>query len=392
MKHKRAYRYRFFPTKEQAQILARTFGCVRFVYNWGLNLCEETYKTQQRHLYYSDTCAALTTLKQQPGTIWLNEVAGVPLQQALKHLDMAYKSFFKGHADYPTFKKKHGPQSASYVGTAFKLEGTNLTLARMKEPLDIHWSRLLPEKSKPSTATVSKDTAGRYFISILVEEEIKPLEITPQTVGLDLGISSLVILSTGEKVGNPQFFRKEEKNLARAQRRHAKKKKGSKNREKARRKVARLHARIADKRRDYQHKLTTRIIHENQVICVESLAVKNMMQNHHLAKSIVDAGWGEIVRQLEYKAQWYGRALVKIDRFEPSSKKCSCCGYVLDDLDLSVREWTCPNCGALHDRDINAADNIHAAGLVAYGCGGGVRHERAQSQSRNRRRSSKASS
>ena len=392
MKHKKAYRYRFYPTKEQAQILARTFGCVRYVYNWGLHLCEETYKTQQCYLYYSDTCAALTTLKQQPETIWLNEVASVPLQQALKHLSAAYKSFFEGHSDHPTFKKKHGSQSASYVGTAFRLEGTKLTLAKMKEPLDIHWSRPLPEKSQPSTVTVSKDTAERYFISILVEEEIKPLAITSQTVGLDLGISSLVILSTGEKVGNPQFFRKEEKKLARAQRRHAKKKKGSKNREKAHRKVARLHARIADKRRDYQHKLTTRIVRENQVICVENLAVKNMMQNHHLAKSIADVGWGEIVRQLEYKAQWYGRALVKIDRFEPSSKKCSCCGYVLDDLDLSVREWICPNCGAFHDRDKNAADNIHAAGLVAFGCGSGVRHERAQSRPRNRRRSSKASS
>ena len=392
MKHKCAYRYRFFPTKEQAQILARTFGCVRYVYNWGLNLREEAYKTQQRHLYYFDTCAALTILKQHPGTIWLNEVAGVPLQQALKHLDKAYKNFFEGRAEHPTFKKKHEPQSASYVGGAFRLEGTNLTLARMKEPLDIHWSRPLPEKCKPSSVTVSKDAAGRYFISILVEEEIKPLEITSQTVGLDLGISSLVILSTGEKVGNPQFFRKEEKKLARAQRRYSKKKKGSKNREKARRKVARLHARIADKRRDYQHKLTTRIVRENQVICVESLAVKNMMQNHHLAKSIADVGWGEIVRQFEYKAQWYGRALIKIDRFEPSSKKCSCCGHILDELDLDVRYWTCPNCGAFHDRDINAADNIHAAGLVAFGCGEGVRPRRALSRTGNRRRSSKASS
>ena len=391
MKHKRAYRYRFFPTQEQAQILARTFGCVRYVCNWGLNLRTAAYREQKQNLYFADTCTALTNLKQQPETMWLNEVAAVPLQQALRHLDQAFKNFFEGRAEYPVFKKKHGPQSASYIGTAFKLEGTNLTLARMKEPLDIRWSRPLPEGCKPSSVTVSKDTAGRYFISILVEEEIKPLEIVPQTIGLDLGITSLVALSTGEKVGNPQFFRKDEKKLARAQRRHTKKRKGSKNREKARRKVARLHARIADKRRDYQHKLTTRIVRENQVICVESLAVKNMMKNHHLAKSIADVGWGELVHQLEYKAEWYGRALAKIDRFEPSSKTCFHCKHVLDELPLNVREWVCPNCGAYNDRDINAAKNVLAAGLVAAACGEGVRPGRAQSHPGNPRRSRKAS-
>jgi putative transposase len=262
----------------------------------------------------------------------------------------------------------------------------------MDSPLDIHWSRPLPTGSTPSTVTVSKDAAGRYFISILVEEEITSLPVTPQTVGLDLGLSSLVILSTGEKIGNPQFFRKDEKKLARAQRRHAKKQEGSKNREKARRKVARLHARIADKRRDYQHKLTTRIIHENQFVCVETLSVKNMMKNHHLAKSIADVGWGEMVHQLEYKAEWYRRTLVKIDRWAPTSKRCSCCGYVLDKLDLSVRYWTCPQCGTFHDRDINAANNIRTAGLAGIACGEGVRPVRASSRKGNRRGSRKASS
>jgi len=372
-------------------MLARIFGCVRYVYNWALNRKTLAYQEREERLYFCDLSAALTTLKKQPETAWLNEVASVPLQQALRHLDLAFQNFFEGRAKYPVFKKKHGPQSATYTGTAFKLDGTRLKLAKMDDSLDIHWSRPLPEGCTPSTVTVSKNTVGCYFISILVEEEIKPLEITPQTIGLDLGITSLVTFSTGEKVGNPQFFRKDERKLARAQRRHAKKRKGSKNREKARRKVARLHARITDKRRDYQHKLTTRIVRENQVFCVESLAVKNMIQNHCLAKSIADVGWGEIVRQLEYKAQWYGRALVKIDRWEPSSKQCFHCKHVLDELDLHVRYWTCPQCQAFNDRDINAAHNVHAAGLAVFACGEGVRPGRAQSQSGNRRRSRKAS-
>jgi len=391
MKHKRAYRYRFYPTQEQAQMLARTFGCVRFVHNWALNLCNETYIAQRRHLYYSDTSAALTILKKRPDRLWLNEVSCVPLQQALRHLDRAFKHFFDRRSGPPVFKKKRGMQSAEYTKSAFSWDGSSLKLAKMDEPLDIHWSRPLPEGSIPTTVTVSMDTAGRYFISIRIEEEIKPLELNPQTIGLDLGITSLVALSNGEKVGNPQFFREDERKLARAQRRHAKKRKGSKNREKVRRKVARLHARIADKRRDYQHKLTTRIVRENQVICVESLAVKNMIQNRHLAKSIADVGWGELVRQLEYKARWYGRAFVKIDRWEPSSKKCFHCKHMLGELDLRVRYWTCPECHAFNDRDINASKNVHAAGLAVYACGEGVRPGRALSRSGSRRRSRTAS-
>ena len=392
MEHKRAYRYRFFPTEEQARMLAQTFGCVRYVYNWALNLRTTVYQEQHKYLSYNALSAALTALKHDPDRIWLNEVSCVPLQQTLRHLDHAYKNFFEGRSGHPAFKKKHDHQSAEYTKSAFRWDGTSLTLAKMDTPLDIRWSRSLPKESKPTTVTVSRDAAGRYFISILVEEEIKPLEIVPQTIGLDLGITSLVTLSTGEKVGNPQFFRKDERKLARAQRRHAKKQKGSKNREKARRKVAQLHARIADKRRDYQHKLTTRIVRENQVICVESLAVKNMVKNHNLAKSISDVGWSELVRQLEYKAQWYGRALVKIGQWEPSSKKCSHCKHVLDELPLDVRYWTCPNCGTSNDRDINAAENVHNAGLALYACGEGVRPVRAQSRSGNRRRSRKASS
>jgi putative transposase len=217
-------------------------------------------------------------------------------------------------------------------------------------------------------------------VSILLEEEITPLPFSPERIGIDVGLTSMVITSGGEKVDNPRYFAREEKKLARAQKRHAKKHKGSRNREKARRKVARIHASIGDKRRDYQHKLSTRLIRENQVICVESLAIKNMMHHPTLAKAIADVGWGEFLRQLEYKAQWYGRTLVKIDRWYPSSKTCSACAHVLTFLDLDEREWTCPTCGTHHDRDLNAAKSVlaqglalHAEGLSVSACGGDVR-------------------
>ena len=373
MKQKRAYQYCCYPTPSQRHTLARTFGCARFVYNWGLRLRTDAYRQRGEHLFYRDTSAALTTLKQQEATAWLNEVSCVPPQQALRHLDKAFRNFFDGRAKYPSFKKKHGRQAAEYTTSAFTWDGKQVTLAKMAEPLLICWSRPLPEGARPTTITVTKDTAGRYFVSFLVAEEIQPLPVSSQTVGIDLGLQDVVTLSTGEKTGNEHFFRHEEKRLATLQRRHAKKHKRSKNREKARRKVARLHARIADRRRDFLHQLTTRLIRENQVVCVESLAVKNLLQNHHLAKSIADVGWGELVRQLQYKAAWYGRSVVAIDRFFPSSKRCHDCGHLLDDLELDVRQWTCPGCGTLHDRDKNAALNIKAEGLSVLACGGAVR-------------------
>jgi putative transposase len=373
MKQKRAYKYRFYPTDGQKNILARTFGCCRFVYNWALRKKTDAYYERQERLYYKDLSAALTELKKQEEYTWLNEVASVPLQQSLRHLDRAFLNFFEGRAEYPNFKKKQNTQLATYVGTAFKWDGKQITPARMSEPLNIVWSRPLPKDAKPSTITITKDCSNRYFVSILVEDEIKSLPVVNKQVGLDLGLKSMVIMSTGEAVGNPKFFAKDEKKLAKAQRRHAKKKKGGNNREKARRKVARVHARINDRRRDYQHKLSTRIVNENQVICVESLAVKNMVKNHKLAKAISDVGWGEFVQQLEYKSQWSGRTLVKIDKWYPSSKRCHDCGHLLDSLPLDIRHWTCPECGVQHDRDINAAKNVLAAGLAVSACGESVR-------------------
>src|SRR6266496_2348248 len=358
MKQKRAYHYRIYPTAEQAMILARTFGCVRYVYNWALRVRTDAYYQQGKRLYYSDLSCALTDLKKQEATAWLNEVSSVPLQQSLRHLDKAFLNFFEGRAEYPTFHKKHGKQSATYAASAFKWDGTSLTLAKMETPLTIAWSRPLPKDCKPTTVTISKDCAGRYFVSILIEEEIKPLPVINAQVGIDLGLKSMVIFSTGETVGNPKFFAKDEKKLARAQRRVAKKKKGSKNRNKARRKVARIHARIADRRRDYQQKLSTRIIRENQIVCIESLSVKNMIKND----------------------KWY-----------PSSRRCFDCGHVLDSLSLDVREWTCPECAVVHDRDVNAAHNILAAGLAVHACGESIRPGAVKANPGTTRRSRKPS-
>jgi len=369
MNQKRAYRYRCYPTPTQAAVLAGTFGCARFVYNWALRLRTEAYYERQERLSYVDLSAALTTLKQQGETVWLNEVSGVPIQQALRHLETALRNFFAGRAKYPTFHKKHGAQSATYASSAFRWDAAQrtLTLVKMDTPLHIHWSRPLPDGAAPTTITLSRDTAGRYFVSILIEEELAPL--VDAQVGIDLGLHDMVALDSGEKVGNPRFFAQDEKKLAQAQRRLAKKQRGSRNRDKARKKVARIHARIADRRRDFTQKLSTRLIRENQTICIESLRVKAMVKHPTLAKAIHDVGWGEFVRQLEYKAHWYGRTLVAIDRWYPSSKRCHACGHVLDALALETRHWTCPECGAIHDRDTNAAQTILAVGLTvaAYG-------------------------
>jgi putative transposase len=388
---KRAYKDRIYPTNEQKRILARTFCCCRFVYNWGLLQKTVAYYHQQRRLSYNDLSEALTALKKQEGSLWLSEVSSVPLQQALRHLDRAFLNFFEGRAAYPTFKKKRNQQAATYAANAFRWDGKQLTLAKMDEPLSIAWSRPLPNGCKPSSVTVTKDGADRYFVAILVEEDIAHLPQTDATIGADVGLKSFVVLSDGEVVGNPKFFHKDEKKLAKAQRRHAKKQKGSKNRDKARKKVARIHARITDRRRDFSHKLSTRLIRENQTICVESLAVKNMVKNHSLAKAISDVGWSEFVSQLEYKAQWYGRHLVKIDKWYPSSKRCFDCGHILDSLILDVREWTCPECGVHHDRDINAAKNILAVGLTVAACGESVRPGAVKATPGTTRRSRKAS-
>jgi putative transposase len=362
-KIKRAYRYRFYPTDEQQQILARTFGCVRYIYNWALRLSINTYQGAGKGLSFKDLSARLTMLINAEDTSFLQEISCVPLQQSLRHLKRAYTNFFEGRTHFPQFKIRYGEQSATYTRSAFSYKDGSLKLAKMQEPLAICWSRPLPEEANPSTVIVSRDQAGRYFVSLLVEEEITALPPKEKAIGIDLGLKKMVATSDGQTFENPKYAARAAKKLARAQRQLARKKSGSKNRQKQRRRVARIHARIADRRKHYQHQLSTKLIRENQTIVVESLSVKNMLRHPTLAKAIADVGWGELVRQLEYKAAWYGRTVIKIDRFYPSSKTCSRCGHVLDSLELDCREWTCPRCADHHDRDINAAKSVLAEGL-----------------------------
>ncbi|MDH6221603.1 RNA-guided endonuclease InsQ/TnpB family protein [Streptomyces pseudovenezuelae] len=371
---KRAFKYRFYPTGEQAAELSRTFGCVRLVYNKALEERTRAWYGEQRRLSYVQSSAALTEWKKTAELAFLAEVSSVPLQQALRHLQTAFGNFFAQRAQYPRFKsRKKSRASAEYTRSAFSWREGRLTLAKMAAPLDIRWSRPLPEGSEPTTATVSRDAAGRWFVSLLCDDGITPAPATKNAVGIDAGITSLVTLSTGEKVANPRHERRDRARLAGAQRELSRKAKGSANREKARERVARVHARIADRRRDVLHKLSTRLVRENQTVVIEDLTVRNLLNNHTLARAISDVSWRQLRSMLEYKCAWYGRELVVVDRFFPSSKLCGNCGTVAAKMALNVREWTCDTCGVVHDRDINAARNIKAAGLAVSACGAGVR-------------------
>jgi putative transposase len=373
---KRAYKYRFYPTEEQAAELSRTFGCVRKVYNLALGARTRAWLTERRRVTYVETSAMLTEWKRSDELTFLSEVSSVPLQQTLRHLQGAFTAFFDKRAKYPRFKsRKKSRASAEYTRSAFRWRDGELTLAKMRNPLDIVWSRPLPESAQPSTVTVSRDAAGRWFVSILVETVVEHHPQTDQVVGVDAGITSLLTLSTGEKIANPNHERRERVRIARAQRNLARKATGSANREKARREVARAYARIADRRRDHLHKVTTRLVRENQTIVIEDLNVRGMVRNRSLARAISDAAWRQFREMVEYKAAWYGREVITIDRWFPSSKTCSACGAWQDNMPLNVREWTC-GCGVTHDRDLNAARNILAAGLAVAACGDGVRPTR----------------
>ncbi|WP_406125853.1 transposase [Streptomyces canus] len=314
-------------------------------------------------------------------------VSSTVLQQSLRHLDQAYGRFFRGEARYPRRKKKgRSRDSATYVRTGFKWvedpgrPGTGLiTLAKQSEPLDIKWSRALPAGKVPVRLSVTRDRAGRYFVSVLVEERIAPLPVVfvpgtrePKAVGVDVGLASLVILDDGTKFDHPRLLKRYAEKLARLQRELHRKVRGSKNRQKVREKIARLYALISDVRRDMLNQLTTRLVRENQVLVVEDLSVGTLMsaargkgrrRKAKLNQAIVDASWGELLRQMRYKCEWYGRTLVVVDRFFPSTRRCSACHVVGPRMDVSVRQWTCAGCGILHDRDVNAAVNLRDEGL-----------------------------
>lgn len=368
------YRYRAYPTPEQRENLSRTFGCTRFVFNWALALKSEALRKRAERISYPETDKRLTMLKRQEETSFLSEVSSVPLKQGLRHLDKAYTAFFRGNARFPRFKSRKHRQSATYTKQGFSARGEGtpvVKLAKQSEPLAIVWSRPLP--SEPSSLTVVMEPDGRYYVSFVVEVEVESFERTNRSVGMDLGIKDVIATSDGWKSGNPKHLRKSLDKLELEQRRLSRKVKGSGKYHKQRRRVARVHSRIRDQRRDFLHQLTTRLVKRYDVICVESLAVKNMVRNHSLALSISDAGWGTLVQMLWYKCELYGKTLVEVDRWLPSTKTCSSCGYVAESLPLNLRSWRCPACEMEHDRDTNAAVNILAVGTTVAARGGEVR-------------------
>ena len=354
-------------------------GCVRLVYNKALSARTEAWYQNKTRLGYAESSAMLTEWKKEEALSFLNDVSCVPVQQGLRHLQSAFTNFFAGRTQYPTFKRKSNGGSAEFTKSAFKWRDGQVFLAKSPIALPIRWSRAIPDGCKPSTITVRLAPSGRWTVSMLVEVDIQPLPKSDNQVGIDLGITSLIALSTGEKVANPKGFKARRAKLRRAQKTLSRKVKGSNNRYKARLKVAKVHEEIADTRKDFLHKLTTQLVRENQTIAVEDLAVKTMVKNRKLSLAISDASWGELVRQLDYKSDWYGRNFIKIDRWFPSSKRCGHCGHTVETLPLNIREWDCPSCGTKHDRDINAARNILAAGLAVSVCGATIRPEQSKS-------------
>ncbi|MFJ8821313.1 RNA-guided endonuclease InsQ/TnpB family protein [Streptomyces sp. NPDC102467] len=386
----RVYRYRFYPTEAQAEQLAKTFGACRWVYNEGLALREKAWREHHVSVGFAETSRALTGWRRAEGTSWLGEVSSTVLQQPLRHLQAAFQEFFRGSSKYPRRKKKgRARDTATYARTGFtwredpEQPGTGaVKLALQSGPLDVRWSRPLPSGVMPVRLTVERDRAGRFFLAFLVEESIDPLPTVflagsrePRAVGIDLGLASLVTLDDGTKVDHPRLLRKYADELKRLQKELHRKKLGSRNREKVRQRIARLYALIGDVRRDMLDQLTTRLVRENQVLVVEDLSVVTLMaaakgkgrrRKSRLNDSIKDASWGELLRQLRYKCEWYGRTLVVVDRFFPSTRRCSHCHDKGPKLDVSVREWVCTGCGAVHDRDVNAAVNLRDEGMRLY--------------------------
>lgn len=361
----KAYKYWIYPNSEQRTQIAKTFGCCRFVYNQTLAYRKETYENEKKSISKTD-CNNYCNRELKKDYEWLKEVDKFALTNAIYNMDTAYQKFFREHAGYPKFKRKHDSHKSyttNYTNgnIAVDFERGKVKLPKLKEVK----AKLHREfRGKIKSATVSKTPSGKYYVSILVEGDHEVLPHTKQNIGLDLGIKDLCITSDGKKYKNSKIIKKYEWKLAKLQRQLAHKKKGSNNYCKKKKQIALCHEKIRNTRKDYLHKVSHEIISENQVIVSENLQIKNMVKNHHLAKAISDASWYELTRQLEYKAKWNGRKYIKIDTFYASSQLCSVCGYQnLDIKDLSVRTWICPKCGAEHDRDINAAKNILAEGL-----------------------------
>ncbi len=372
-----AYRCRAYPGEQQQQMLNRTFGCVRVVWNQTLAARHTRWQTERKSTSYAQTDAALTIMKKDPDLAFLNEVSSVPLQQALRHQHQGFTAFFARRARCPRFKSRRGRQAAHYTRSAFTMRGGQLRLAKTAAPLRFTWS--WPDVDvtalDPTMVIVSREPDGRWYVTFTIEGGApEPLEPAGHAVGVDLGVTDFAVTSDGARIVNPRHLARKARHLARYQRRLARCQKGSANRAKARMKVARAHRKVRDARRDFLHRASTGLVRSADVIVIEDLNVSGMTRNRRLARAISDCGWGEFRRQLEYKCERYGRKLVVIGRWYPSSKTCSACGHLLAELSLGTRQWTCPSCGARHDRDLNAATNILAAGQAVTACGAGVRH------------------
>lgn len=357
---KQRWTFRAYPTPEQKQQLAQVFGCARFVYNWGIDWRKSQFEAGNK-VGYHESSAALTRLKKEEGKAWLREVSCVPVQQALRDLDTAYRNFFEKRTGYPKFRSKYdNRQSAEYTTSAMKFENDILSFSKIGTMKFKNSRKAIPA---PSSVRIIKEADGRYFVSFCVEVEPEQFQKTGKSVGIDLGVSTLAALSTGEKISNPKTLRKYDKKLKECQRRLARQAKGSKRREKTKQRLARIHSRIKDTRTDHLNKVVHSLVRRFDTICLEDLNVRGMTKNHSLARSLSDAALGAVVRKIEAKAAMHGKTVLKVDRFYPSSKTCSCCGAINSKLTLSVREWTCA-CGAVHDRDLNAAKNIERVGLL----------------------------
>ena len=362
-----SYKFRIYPNKAQENLIQRTFGCVRFVYNHYLAKRMEVYEETGETLNYNTCAKDLTALKHAKDTLWLCEVDATALQSSLKDLDTAYQNFFRRvkrgeKSGYPRFKSKHNHRQSYKSKANIKVFENSVQLPKLGKVK----CRISKEvKGRILSATISRNPSGKYFVSLCCTDvEIAPLPTTGAVTGLDMGIKSFAVDAEGNEYPNHKYLAKSEKKLARLQRQLSRKTKESNRREKARIKVARLHEHISNQRKDQLHKLSAELLRKYDIICIENLAPKNMVKNHTLAKAISDASWGEFRRQLEYKATWYGKKIVVIDRFYPSSQLCSTCGMQWSGTkDLAVREWTCPNCDTTHDRDCNAAKNILKEGL-----------------------------